>query len=87
MPLYEYQCECGALLETLESAGTARFSCGELCKKTQESAIQPGLGSVTRVLSSSSIRGDGKDAKQKEVKSTGQVKRPYSDCQDCHCDK
>lgn len=31
MPIYEYRCECGAVLESLDRIGAPREFCGELC--------------------------------------------------------
>jgi len=33
MPIYEYECECGARFESLESMGSTRTLCGEDCRR------------------------------------------------------
>lgn len=86
MPLYEYQCECGVIFEALESAGTQRRYCADLCKQSKTNIVKPGLGAVQRRFSAPAIRGDGKESKQPIKGLAGQVQRPYSDCHDCHCE-
>jgi hypothetical protein len=63
MPIYEYQCECGAVLESLEKVGTARQTCGELCTCTGSTPPR-GQGRVSRIFSTGLIRGDGREAKE-----------------------
>ena len=60
MPIYEYRCECGALLESIEKVGAVRDRCDELC--TQKPTR--GDGHVERVFSSPMIRGDGREAQE-----------------------
>lgn len=82
MPIYEYECECGARLESLESLGTVRTCCGELCKKP-EGAGDKGHGTVQKVMSLSGIRGDGKEAKEPVYSPVKRQARPG--CEDCDC--
>lgn len=76
MPIYEYRCECGACLETLESVGTARTQCGELC--LGEGA--PGVGRIERVISGGLIRGDGREAKEAVIDPCKRSNRPGGGC-------
>jgi hypothetical protein len=62
MPIYEYQCECGAVLESLEKVGASRETCGELCTCTAPTPAR-GQGRVCRIFSTGLIRGDGREAK------------------------
>jgi hypothetical protein len=81
MPIYEYRCECGALLESLEKVGAVRERCGELCVH-----LPPRNGLVERVLSSPKIRGDGREAKEATFSPAGRSNRPggADDCGDDH---
>jgi hypothetical protein len=86
MPIYEYACECGATLESIESVGTTRTLCGELCKKSAGQSSQtggpaPGEGRVERVLSATGIRGDGREAKEPIAGPPRRPPRPG--CEDC----
>jgi len=83
MPIYEYECECGAVLESLESLGTVRTQCGELCRKSKGSSVSVGQGTVARVLSVTGIRGDGKEAKEPVFNPVKRQNRPG--CEDCDC--
>lgn len=85
MPIYEYICECGASLEALESVGSVRSCCGELCRRPAE-AEKPALGEgrVDRVLSAPGIRGDGREAKEPTFNPVRRANRPG--CEDCDQD-
>ncbi len=54
MPIYEYRCECGAVVESLERMGTVRTECAELCVNAA-AAPAKGLGRVERTFSSGMI--------------------------------
>jgi hypothetical protein len=81
MPIYEYRCECGALLESLEKIGTVRGRCGELCVHAP-----PRDGVVERILSSPKIRGDGREAQESSFSPGQRSNRPggADDCGDDH---
>jgi hypothetical protein len=79
MPIYEYRCECGALLEALERVGAVRSRCGDLC--IRGAGPEHGLGRVERVLSSPGIRGDGREAKEPTFDPVKRARRPG--CDDC----
>lgn len=94
MPIYEYECECGARFESLESMGSSRTLCGEDCKRPERAgraaeagAATPrplperGQGAVHRLLSSVGIRGAGHDAKPKVFDPVARANRPG--CEDC----
>jgi hypothetical protein len=72
MPIYEYRCECGALLESIEKVGAVRARCNELC--TQKPARGDGL--VERVLSRPMIRGDGREAQEATFSPAKRSNRP-----------
>lgn len=79
MPIYEYGCECGARLETLERVGEVRQRCGDLCRN--RGATPPrGEGRVERQLSVGMIRGDGREAKEKVFDPCKQSNRPGGGC-------
>jgi hypothetical protein len=80
VPIYEYRCECGALLESIEKVGTVRERCGELCPHHK------GDGRVERVLSSPMIRGDGREAKETTFDPAKRSNRPggADNCGDDH---
>jgi hypothetical protein len=82
VPIYEYRCECGARLECIEKMGAVREKCGELC------TLKPptGEGRVERVISSPSIRGDGREAKESSFDPHKRSNRPGNadDCGDDH---
>ncbi len=83
MPIYEYRCECGALLESIEKVGTVRNRCAELC--TNAKAAPPaGEGIVERVLSGPMIRGDGREAQEATFDPRKRSNRPGNadDCGD-----
>ncbi len=80
MPIYEYRCECGVVLEALERMGAVRERCGELCAAATEPPAR-GLGRVERILSSSGIRGDGHEAKEAVFNPVARARRPG--CDDC----
>jgi hypothetical protein len=89
MPIYEYRCECGATLESLESVGSKRALCGELCQKQARAAsgdsLPPvGQGRLERLLSAPGIRGDGHEAKEPVFDPVKRANRPG--CDDCSCD-
>ena len=81
MPIYEYRCECGERLESIEKVGTVRERCGELCVHAP-----PRDGRVERVLSSPMIRGDGREAKEPTFDPHKRSNRPGNadDCGDDH---
>jgi hypothetical protein len=81
MPIYEYRCECGALLESIEKIGALRETCGELCVCEAHERMH-GAGRVERVLSSGMIRGDGREAKEKTFDPCKQSNRPGGGCDD-----
>lgn len=88
MPIYEYRCECGITLESLESVGSTRALCDELCQQAAGPAaanlIRPGHGRLTRLLSISGIRGDGHEAKEQVFDPVKRANRPG--CDDCGSD-
>ena len=75
MPLYEYLCECGEVLEALEAVGAARATCGELCPHA------PGRGgAVERMFSTGLLRGTGHEAKAPTFDPCKRSRRPGDDC-------
>ena len=85
MPIYEYICECGAALESIESVGTVRTQCGELCRRPKKAARpEVGEGQVERVLSRIGIRGDGREAQEPTFNPVKRANRPG--CEDCDSD-
>ncbi len=88
MPIYEYRCECGAVLEALEPVGACRRQCGELCRSAHAAPSAPiavGTGRVERVLSAPRIRGDGHEAKEPVFSPVQRANRPG--CEDCQGDE
>jgi hypothetical protein len=83
VPIYEYRCECGALLEAIEKVGAVRDACGELCTKKDPPL---GQGRVERVMSSPMIRGDGREAKEATFDPAKRSNRPggADNCGDDH---
>jgi hypothetical protein len=81
MPIYEYRCECGALLESIERVGSVRQTCGELCAN-RGAAPAHGAGRVERVLSAGMIRGDGREAKEPTFDPCRRSNRPGGACED-----
>ena len=79
MPIYEYRCECGARLESLEKIGSPRSRCAELCAN-KASAPAHGEGAVERVMSGTMIRGDGKEAKEPVFDPCKRSNRPGGGC-------
>jgi hypothetical protein len=77
MPIYEYRCECGACLESLERVGTERKLCGELCTATGR---ERGEGRVERLFSGGMIRGDGREAKEPVIDPCKRSNRPGGGC-------
>jgi hypothetical protein len=77
MPLYEYRCECGAVLESLERMGAVRERCGDLCVKQGKGA---GEGRVERILSVGRIRGDGREAQEPTFDPCKRSNRPGGGC-------
>ena len=75
MPIYEYACECGARLESLERIGEVRQRCGELCAN-RAAAPARGEGLVERQLSTGMIRGDGREAKEQMFDPCKQLEPP-----------
>ena len=77
MPIYEYRCECGARLESLEKVGEVRTTCAELCVKAS------GTGAVERLFSMGGmIRGDGREAKEPTFDPCKRSNRPGGGCDD-----
>jgi hypothetical protein len=76
MPIYEYRCECGELLEAIEKVGEQRAVCGELCTKH----APPGDGKVERVMSGGLVRGDGREAQAPTVDVHKRAGRKWDDC-------
>ncbi len=83
MPIYEYECECGAVLESLESLGTVRERCGDLCRCAAGSQFPKGQGLVNKLMSASGIRGDGREAREPVFSPVKRQNRPG--CEDCDC--
>jgi len=81
MPIYEYRCECGALLESIEKVGAVRTCCGELCQH-QGAPPARGEGRVERVLSTGMIRGDGREAQEPTFDPCKRANRPGGGCDD-----
>ncbi len=84
MPIYEYECECGAVLEIFERSYQKRDLCGDECKSKQAvpASIIPTQGRLTRCVSASQLRGMGKEAKEETIDPVKRANRPYSDCRD-----
>lgn len=82
MPIYEYQCECGARFESLESVSSVRALCAEDCRRAAH-LDQPlrGAGQIVRLLSAAAIRGDGRHAQPTPTHSV--MRRPRPGCEDC----
>ncbi len=81
MPIYEYRCECGARLETLERVGEVRERCGDLCLRAAGSPTPtPGDGRVEKQFSLGMIRGDGREAKEAVFDPCKQSNRPGGGC-------
>ena len=78
MPIYEYRCECGALLESIEKVGAVREKCDELCVHAEKH----GQGRVERVFSTGMIRGDGREAKEPTFDPCKRSNRPGGPCDD-----
>jgi hypothetical protein len=76
MPIYEYACECGARLESIERMGAVRERCGELCVRAEAE----GGGRVERVMSTGMIRGDGREAKEPTFDPCRRSNRPGGPC-------
>lgn len=82
MPIYEYECECGARFESLESVGSTRSECGDQCCRAANRTAPPrGLGRVARLMSAAGIRGAGHDAKPAVFNPAARLARPG--CDDC----
>lgn len=81
MPIYEYACECGVTLETLERVGSTRRICGELCRAAA-SDRRKGHGHLERVFSTGLIRGDGREAKEPVFDPCKRANRPGGGCED-----
>lgn len=86
MPIYEYRCECGATLESLEAVGSTRALCSELCRHaaSEKTSIPKGMGRLERLLSAPGIRGDGHEAKAPVFDPVKRANRPG--CDDCDSD-
>jgi hypothetical protein len=81
MPIYEFRCECGAILESLERMGATRETCAELCVAAKKDA-RHGVGRLERVFSAGSIRGDGREAKEAVIDPCKRSNRPGGGCGD-----
>jgi hypothetical protein len=81
MPIYEYRCECGVTLESIERVGAVRERCAELCVRAAE-APEHGAGHVERVFSAGMIRGDGREAKEPTFDPCKRSNRPGGGCDD-----
>jgi len=79
MPIYEYRCECGASLETLERVGESRERCGGLCVRAAGTPSH-GEGRVEKQFSLGMIRGDGREAKEAVFDPCKQSNRPGGGC-------
>jgi hypothetical protein len=79
MPIYEYRCECGAKLESLERVGAVRERCGELCSNRHATPLH-GEGHVSRQFSTGMIRGDGREAKEPVIDPCKRSNRPGGGC-------
>jgi predicted nucleic acid-binding Zn ribbon protein len=79
MPIYEYTCECGARLESIERMGAVRERCGELCTHAGQKPPK-GEGQVERVFSTGMIRGDGHEAKEPTFDPCKKSNRPGGGC-------
>ncbi len=85
MPIYEYRCECGASLESLEKVSEQRERCAELCIRNAGCAApEHGSGHVERVMSTGMIRGDGREAKEAVFDPCKRSNRPGGGCDDGH---
>ncbi len=82
MPIYEYQCECGATLESFEKVGTPRERCGDLCAQKGGCRLARGEGQVQRLFSTGMIRGDGKEAREPVFDPCKRSNRPGGGCED-----
>jgi hypothetical protein len=79
MPIYEYNCECGARLESLERVGTVRERCGDLCVN-RAAAPLAGEGHIERQFSTGMIRGDGREAQEPTFDPCKKSNRPGGGC-------
>jgi hypothetical protein len=86
MPIYEYRCECGATLESIERVGAVRELCGEICERKvgERKAATPatGEGRVERLFSAGIFRGDGRETKQTVIDPCKRSNRPGGGCGD-----
>ncbi|HNN91400.1 MAG TPA: hypothetical protein PKI03_03990 [Pseudomonadota bacterium] len=82
MPIYEYECECGARFESLEAMGSVRSTCGEDCRRpASRPAPARGEGKIQRLLSAAGLRGTGHEAKPRVFDPVARANRPG--CEDC----
>ena len=77
MPIYEYRCECGAILESIEPVGSTRERCGDLCRAD---GPQKGQGRIERLLSVGGIRGDGRETREPTFDPCKRSGRPGGGC-------
>ena len=96
MPIYEYRCECGAVLESLDRIGAPRELCGELCSPLPNGDVGDvgnvasltgatparGCGRLQRLFSAPGIRGDGREAREPTFDPVKRAARPGCDCSD-----
>jgi hypothetical protein len=80
MPIYEYRCECGATLESLERVGTVREKCGDLCAGGCQPSCPHGEGQLERMFSTTMIRGDGRESKEPTFDPCKRSNRPGGGC-------
>jgi hypothetical protein len=85
MPIYEYRCECGASLESLERVGSVRERCAELCARANANPDGNGTpargeGHIERQFSTGMIRGDGREAKEPVFDPCKRSNRPGGGC-------
>ncbi len=80
MPIYEYRCECGARLESIERVGTVREQCGDLCAPPKATKLAHGSGRIERIFSTGMIRGDGREAKEPTFDPCKKSNRPGGGC-------
>ncbi len=80
MPIYEYRCECGERVESLERIGTVRQRCDELCVNAAATPAK-GQGLVEREFSGGLIRGDGREAQEQSFDPCRRSNRPGGPCE------
>ena len=76
MPIYVYECECGARFEAIETIAGVRSRCGELCVKEPPD----GGGAVQRLIGAAELRGTGHAAKEPTIDLRKRSGRWWDDC-------